>query len=363
MLGMGEWLLRQVLEPIDYLRPSLQKDDILKHKIAPYSSFHDAWGFRNLTVPNQADVVALGDSTTYGEVVPRAYSWPAVLQEETRHSVYNLGISGYGPVHYFYLLKNKAFLLKPKIVITMVSVGTDLMDAFQSAYLRPYWQYLRNPNFHGGKIEDNSQLIFGQPEKSHTLFASVRQWLSQQSVLYNLVKNVLEQQVQHLRVTQAQQDSRFTVLKTDRQVLTLVPQSQLEALNLQDEKIQEGLRISLQVLLEMQKLCKQNQVNLLIALLPTKEIIYSEYLEQQANLPHSQTIKQILENERKIIETFLSFFKQHEISFVDLGSALKAEREKHTLYPIHSDAHPNREGYAVIAKILAKSLKENFQFP
>ena len=49
----------------------LIKDEILGLKIDPYSGGHDAWGFRNLFVPKQVDVVVIGDSFTYGQVKDR----------------------------------------------------------------------------------------------------------------------------------------------------------------------------------------------------------------------------------------------------------------------------------------------------
>ncbi|NJO17855.1 MAG: hypothetical protein HC877_19625 [Thioploca sp.] len=64
MLLVSEFIIRQILEPVDYSRPDANKDEILGLKIDPYSGGHDAWGFRNLFVPKQVDIVAIGDSFT-----------------------------------------------------------------------------------------------------------------------------------------------------------------------------------------------------------------------------------------------------------------------------------------------------------
>ena len=39
----------------------------------------DQWGFRNREVPETADIVAVGDSHTYGNTARMVDSWPFVL--------------------------------------------------------------------------------------------------------------------------------------------------------------------------------------------------------------------------------------------------------------------------------------------
>jgi hypothetical protein len=49
----GECVLRLVVNPVNYLKPDLIADTYLNKKIAPYSAYHDAWGFRNENVPTK----------------------------------------------------------------------------------------------------------------------------------------------------------------------------------------------------------------------------------------------------------------------------------------------------------------------
>ena len=81
---------RMVLDSVDYLSPTLQRDNILGMKLPGNSGGHDAWGFRNKKVPETAEIVALGDSHTYGNCAKRNEAWPAVLQRLTGQQVYNL---------------------------------------------------------------------------------------------------------------------------------------------------------------------------------------------------------------------------------------------------------------------------------
>jgi len=269
-----------------------------------------------------------------------------------------MGKNGYGPVHYYHLLKSKAFSLNPKLVIAAVYLGNDLMDAFNSAYARPYWAKLRNPEMNYSP-KDQSNFIFHAPSKSTKRFPKLRAWLSKHSVLYTASKAIFQKQVREFLFQKAKQEDRFTIIENAKHHLIFSPGNTLALLNLEDERIREGMRISLQVLLDMSLLCQQNKVPFLVVLIPTKEIIYAEYIEHQPHLPHSDTIDKLLSSQRKVIQTFQSFLEDHEIRYTNIGVHLRQVKEEHTLYPPHNDAHFNGEGYTVIAQILTKLLKED----
>src|SRR5690348_9513402 len=73
-LIIGEATLRLVFDPVDYLAPTLVSDSVLRFRVEPHSGGHDAWGFRNKSVPKKADIVAIGDSLTYGVSASADYS-------------------------------------------------------------------------------------------------------------------------------------------------------------------------------------------------------------------------------------------------------------------------------------------------
>jgi hypothetical protein len=363
VLLLGEFICRQVLEPVNYLRPTLLRDDILGHKIEPYSGKHDAWGFRNLYVPEQADIVAIGDSLTYGQNAVRHSSWPAILEKNIQLSSYNMGVPAYGPVEYYYLLKNKAFSLNPKLVITAISIGTDLMDAFNTVYARPYWIDLRNPDFNY-RTKDRSDYVDNNKQKeSKRFWKNLRNWLSKHSVLYNVFKNIFQKQIQEFQFqNNKQEDHENYVIRLEKDPNLTFDLNKSINLNLEDEKIREGMRISFQILLDMSLLCQQKGVQFWVILIPTKEIIYAEYIEHQSYLPHSETIDKFLDNQRKVIQAFQSFLGNHKIKYTDIGVYLRKFKEKHTLYPPHKEEHFNGEGYTVIGQILTELLKEDKKF-
>jgi hypothetical protein len=358
ILLLGEFAFRQILEPVDYLIPTLLRDDILGHKIESYSGKHDAWGFRNLYVPKQADIVAIGDSFTYGQNAVRHSSWPAVLEKNIQLHSYNMGIPSYGPVEYYYLLKNKAISLNPKLVIIAIYIGNDLMDAFNTVYARPYWIDLRNPNFNY-KSKDRSNFIHNnnKHEKSKKIFGELRLWLSKHSILYSAFKNVFQEQVQKFLFQGGKQENY--VIRFEKYHHLIFNLNNLVNLNLEDEKVYEGMRISLQLLLDMSLLCQQKKIQFWVILIPTKEIIYAEYIEHQPHFPHSKIIDKFLDNQRKIIQIFQSFLENQKIIYTNIGVYLRQVKEKHILYSPYNDEHFNGEGYTVMAQFLTELLKED----
>ena len=110
MLGFSELVIRQFLDPLDYLQPTLIPDPNLGHRIAPHSSGHDAWGYRNRSVPEKAHIVIIGDSQIYGTASTSESSIASLLRKNIGVEVYSMALGGYGPAHYSMLL-DQAFKL------------------------------------------------------------------------------------------------------------------------------------------------------------------------------------------------------------------------------------------------------------
>jgi len=89
----------------------------------------DRRGFRNQTDLERYDVVAIGDSFTEGSNVSDGDPWPARLAALSGATVYNMGMSGYEPLHYLESLKAHALALMPRIVICMIYEGNDFRSA------------------------------------------------------------------------------------------------------------------------------------------------------------------------------------------------------------------------------------------
>ena len=129
------------LQVVDFLLPNrimsnidpIIRDPILGHRPNPRNPEHDKKGFRNASVPARVDMVAFGDSQTYGTGVSRENAWPQQLAKMTGVKVYNMAFGGYSPVQSLLLL-DEALEMKPKIVVEAFYAGNDLVEAFTIVY-------------------------------------------------------------------------------------------------------------------------------------------------------------------------------------------------------------------------------------
>src|SRR5690349_5703631 len=127
-IGLVLWEVgsRLVLTPADSRSVGMVLDPVYGASPAPpVRAGFDALGFRNRSVPKTADVVAIGDSQTYGNAATMDDSWPYALGRMLGRNVYNMGLGGYGPNQYLEILKTKALPLKPQMVICGLSVTDD----------------------------------------------------------------------------------------------------------------------------------------------------------------------------------------------------------------------------------------------
>jgi hypothetical protein len=101
----------------------------------------DKNGFRNKTDFEKCDIITLGDSFTEGSHVSDEQVWPVLLSERSGLKIYNLGMSGGNPVSYLELIKRFAPKFSPRIVMCVLYEGNDF----------------RSSNFEGRKLQEKQQ--------------------------------------------------------------------------------------------------------------------------------------------------------------------------------------------------------------
>ena len=111
----------------------------------PNVSEIDENGFRNKKLTS-VDIVALGDSHTYGYNVSSDNSWPKLLGRKLKKNVYNFGVGGYGILQYQYLL-SKSIELNPKVILLGLYLTNDLNDVCTLVSSNKYWES-RAKEFH-----------------------------------------------------------------------------------------------------------------------------------------------------------------------------------------------------------------------
>ncbi len=85
-------------------------------------------GLRTAGEDGPVDVVALGDSFTFGYGVDERATWPAQLAWLSGLTVANLGIGGFGPGSELAMLRSEGLRLRPRLVLWQF-FANDLLDA------------------------------------------------------------------------------------------------------------------------------------------------------------------------------------------------------------------------------------------
>lgn len=360
-LVLTELVARMFLNPADFLSVTTVRDDVLGIRIAPHTAGFDAWGFRNSGVPSRADIVAIGDSHTYGNNATMAESWPAVVGRLTGHSVYNLALGGYGPNQYYHLMTTRALSLKPRWVICGLYLGDDFENAFLMTYGREHWSSLRN-----GQWDRVQADIWESPEPGGGLRA-LRRWLSRNSVVYRLVVHgpVLGRVKAALQIRQADRsDSKVVTSLTvpDAGIHEAFrPIGMRDRLNQRSPAVREGMRITFELLAKMNQTCRDHGCRLLVVLIPTKETVFAEYLLRDPQVRLRDVIAQLVDDEAEARRELQAFLARADIPYVDTLLALRRRVGEHLYTRSDGDMHPDAKGYGVIGEAVAEFLRRHHE--
>ncbi|MFO1305249.1 MAG: hypothetical protein U1F54_16080 [Burkholderiales bacterium] len=356
-LLVGEFAARRFLNPADYLSVEMVDDEILgaTPKTGSVSQF-DKWGFRNPDVPVSTDIVAIGDSHTFGNAATMEDAWPSILARLSGQRVYNLGMGGYGPNQYFYLLVNKGLKLHPKKIVVGFYMGDDFENAYLITYGLDYWKALR------ARPDDRVDIDTWQTQESPSWHRRIRIWLSQNSVLYQIVfhASLIGRAKGELQIRNARSisDTVTTLEIPERHILeAFSPNLVARNLDQSSEAIREGMRITFRLLADMNEVSRKNGALLVVAVIPTKELVFANYLKGDPQIPLGQVIGDLVNNEMLAREKMFAFLKQENIAYVDLLPSLRAAAEKGLYATSASDMHPARNGYKVIAEKIFEDLK------
>jgi len=358
-LFLCELAARLMLNSSDYLSVEMVNDEVVGAVPSPSTrSGFDAWGFRNRVVPETSDMVAIGDSHTYGNTATMEDSWPYVLARLSGRQVYNMGLGGYGPNQYFYLFRTQALKLKPRTIIVGLYMGDDFENAFLITYGLDHWAYLR-----ALPAEKVTYDIWEEPP-APTWHKKVRVWLSRHSVIYQLVFHgpLLGRFKGEAQIRNAHwlYDSATALIVPEKNILeAFLPKGILRRLDQDSESVREGMRITFKLLGEMNEISHQHHIQFLVAVIPTKELVFADYLEHNSELPLGDVLDKLLANERIAREKTFDFLRSAKISYVDTLPALRRSVDRELYARTAADIHPNRNGYRVIAEAVSETLNQS----
>lgn len=324
----------------------LVEDARLGHAFAPGSGSLDAWGFRNERVPERVDALFVGDSQTFGFFVDRDEAFPALFARATGRTSYQMANGGYGGVHYRELVR-RGLALHPQLVVVGFYFGNDLFDAIAGAgldgaedlrapgrtYARP-----RNPELDGMASPNWTMALLDALQAHSRLLGAAGE----------VVKSRLRGGAGGLDAQPG------AVPFADAKVGTvLLPDYRRPAVDLGNQGIADGLRISVQCLRDIGAACREHGARCLVLAIPTKEFAYAEWQRRGgkplAALEALRTAEQGVRD-----RLFAAIAADPGLQLVDLAEPCIAALAAGTpIWAGNGDGHIMREGHRAAAAAVA----------
>ena len=355
-------------------------DPVLGVRMNPEYPDHDSAGFRNSSVLDSSYVVALGDSQTYGLWVLADEAWPHQLSTLSGHSVYNMGVSGYGPVQHLALI-HQAISLHPRWVLEALYAGNDLYDAFYMTYRWSQPTDLRSTDPAIVSAIDNAETQArilgvdefrtgpGRPDSNPP--PGLRSYLAQHSSLWGLLRAVKAVAITTNYFRSVGSDALWAKVVGEARTTggkwvpfeqgpvrtILTPDYRLAVVNLEDPRIREGLRVSIELMKRMSAIAQRDGAHFAIVLIPTKELVFLDTFGVVS--PDALTpLAKLGRNEQEVWREIKNELHKSGISYVDVLPALRvALRAGESPYQITSDGHPNARGHKAIAEAVWRHLQ------
>jgi GDSL-like Lipase/Acylhydrolase family len=341
-------------------------DPILGTRMPPNARGHDARGWRNAAVPDRADLVAIGDSHTWGSNARIDEAWPQVLARQLGRPVYNLALGGYGPIQYE-ALANEAMGLRPTALVVALYLGNDLWDAYARVYSNERYREQRNAAAGGDDLTNDTVRprvrTVERRRRSHERPAGVA-WLQRRVALVRLATQAgvvedhgYEVELAGDRAWLAACPEDGFVLESGSTGTCLTTAYRLLALDLGEPRIAEGLRLTRDSLARLDSRCRGAGVRLLVVSFPTKESAYVPVVRASRPKP-DPGYERLVAAESRVSNDLASFCRDRGIAFHDLLPALrKGLQDGVQLYPATADGHPLPAGYAVYASSIAEEIR------
>ena len=273
---------------------------------------HDLLGFRNLSVPNVADIVVIGDSQTYGNNAWLEQNWPSVLQRslaEPRPSLYAMAVGGWGAVQYLDMFQY-AMAFLPRVVVVAFYTGNDPLESFVMAYNVDGWASLR----------PNTDLDASDVPRSPFPPSPSDIWAAEFA---------------------------------DGTLTGLTPKLRLVS-NQDHSAVDAGYEIMARVGEEISSSAEGIDVKLVFTIIPTKELVFSARVEREGIEAPAEYRELIVAERERIAWLEARFAQLRNVTYVDVVSPLQqAALEDAGIYPQDANGHPLAPGYDVIGRTIA----------
>ncbi len=317
--------------------------------------------------------VAVGDSFIYGCWVRADESWPRQLRIFSGRPVYNAGVGGYGPCEYRAIVE-EMMPLKPAVVVVGLYLGNDLADAYTSAYVagrctdlattkQTTLDEMRTADEQGTLSALKARYV--QPMRD----TGTGRRLVDRLALYGLFRSL----AYGLSATRwapfgggadsfgggCSTATGCVVVDSPKALRTVIRDPRFDALavDLEDVRIQEGLRVTESALDQIADRLRKRRVSLLVVLMHNKPFIMADVLRaQRPDLWPS--VERLVGLEARATAELGHWLDRSNVHWVDSGPAvMKALDSGQIPYHQSADDHPSAIGQHVIAQTIWDAIR------
>jgi lysophospholipase L1-like esterase len=283
-------------------------------------------GFRNPSPwPERADIVAVGDSLTFGHGVDDHQAWPAILSRALPTSrVMNLGLGATGPQQYLRVYEVFGVSLRPQILL----VGLFPYNDFWDTGLFDRWLHSGvGGNYMVWRDTGRSRKREATRPRLRDVVASSSDVLARHSYLFNLLRQTSSSGKQRLR------KSLMYTFRDGTQVRLLPDDFEDKTIGAKPHR--HECQLVLEALRLMQETAHEHGTRMLVVVQPSKEEVYLPLLGVEFDDPA-----------RPVQEAMARL----GIDYVNLTPLFREAAAAGRRLFFEEDGHPNAEGYRLIAE-------------
>jgi hypothetical protein len=296
----------------------------------------DPLGFRNTSPwPEQADVVAIGDSVTFGQCVADEEAWPYLVRRAIApRRLINLGLIGAGPEEYLRVFETFGVKLRPKLLLVGFFARNDFWDAYQ------FDRWLQS------KMGGNYMVWrdFGRPRPLALSWRDPKQSMEnivRWSVIPVLRRTYLYTLLSALRGTDTAPPRLFH-FENGTTLQLFEDEFRRNAAAAQAGRAEFAL--VLDSLERLRSRAAANDTRMLLLLLPGKEEVYLPLLENGVPDP-TAALRAALD--------------ERGIEYLDLAPEFRARAAAGEKLFFEVDGHPTKAGQALISELVLAHIKQH----
>src|SRR5262249_18272920 len=140
----------------------------------------------------------------------------------------------------------------------------------------------------------------------------LRDWLSHHSIIYQIVfhgplQGLINGEAQIKNVWKNNSSATSLVIPEKNISEAFLPKGMLSRLDQENASIREGMLITFKLLKEMNDTCRENHIEFVVVVIPTKEMVFSDFLQHKPELPLSDVLDSLIANQQVAREKLFKF--------------------------------------------------------